>query len=200
MRKLFPIIILLFVSARLCAGEVFRVRGINIDFRTQVMTMSALKQTVKDAAGEGINTLLIEWEGSFPFRCNASLRNRNSFSTQEIKDFVSWCNSLGVDVIPIQNCFGHCEYILSQPKYSHLREDNKEISQVCPSKEDVCADVFESIFREVAELHTSKYIHIGADETRLLGRCRRCAAKVAEKGVSELWSRRRLPATTSGRI
>ena len=187
MRKLFPIIVLLFVSARLCAGEVFRVRGINIDFRTQVMTMSALKQTVKDAAGEGINTLLIEWEGSFPFRCNASLRNRNSFSTQEIRDFVSWCNSLGVDVIPIQNCFGHCEYILSQPKYSHLREDNKEISQVCPSKEDVCADVFESIFREVAELHTSKYIHIGADETRLLGRCRRCAAKVAEQGVSALF-------------
>lgn len=167
--------------------QVFPIRGINLDFRTQVMTMDALKQTVLKASGEGINTLLIEWEGSLPFEHNASLSNRYAFSKQEIKDFVAYCNSLGVDVIPLQNCFGHCEYILSQPRYSHLREERNQTSQVCPLKEDQCAKVFESIFKDVVELHTSKYIHIGADETRLLGHCPKCAAKVAKEGVSALY-------------
>ena len=77
------------------------------------MTMDALRSTVAEASAEGINTLLIEWEGSFPFEENAALRNKYAFSRKEISDFVVWCNSIGVDVIPMQNCFGHCEYILT---------------------------------------------------------------------------------------
>lgn len=187
MKRLIVSAVLLLALLPASAQETFRVRGINMDFRTQVMTMDAMKRTVSDAAAEGINTLLIEWEGSFPFKCNVSLRNRNAFSEDEITDFVAWCNAKGVDVIPLQNCFGHCEYILAQPEYLRLRESDRELSQVCPLKEDACAELFGKIFSDVAALHTSKYIHIGADETMLLGKCRRCAAKVAAEGVSALF-------------
>ncbi len=36
-------------------------------------------------------------------------------------------------------------------------------------------------------MHTSGYIHIGCDETRLLGHCRRCQEKVRSEGISRLY-------------
>ncbi len=151
------------------------------------MTMDALRATARKASEAGLNTLLIEWEASLPFAENAVLSNRYAFTKEEIEGFVSYCSGLGLDVIPLQNCFGHCEYILSHPRYSHLREVNNEMAQVCPTKEDLCAEAFSSIFADVASLFPSDYIHIGADETRLLGRCPECAEKVAKEGLSALF-------------
>ena len=98
-----------------------------------------------------------------------------AFSRSEVQDIVSYCTSLGIEVIPLQNCFGHCEYILRHDRYAHLREDSKEVSQVCPLKIEEAKKVFREIFREVAELHPSPYFHIGADETYLLGSCAQCS-------------------------
>lgn len=180
------IVVGLLAPAALKADQ-FEVRALHIDMRTEVMTMPALKQLALKASRNGINALVMEWEASFPFKENAVLCNKDAFTEDEVKDFVSFCSSLGVDVIPLQNCFGHCEYILRHPRYNFIREDRKEISQVCPSKEEECVKVFSSIFAEVAALHPSKYFHIGADETYLLGKCKLCSEKVEKEGKSKLF-------------
>jgi hypothetical protein len=164
----------------------FGVRGIYIDQRTQVMTPEALKSLVADAAREGINTVIMEYEATFPFSRHATLCNPLRFSEAEVKEFVDYCEELGVDVIPLQNCFGHCEYILRHDRYASLREDKSDMSQVCPSQTDEAVRVFGEIFDEVARLHPSPYFHIGADETRLLGHCKQCRAKAASEGTSKL--------------
>lgn len=153
----------------------FKVRSFYIDCRTQVMTVPAIKELASDLSQKGINTLLIEYEATFPFRKHATLCNQLAFSCDEVEDIISHCTSLGIDVIPLQNCFGHCEYILKHDRYAHLREDIKEVSQVCPLKIEEAKKVFREIFREVAELHSSPYFHIGADETYLLGNCSQCS-------------------------
>ena len=153
----------------------FKVRAFYLDCRTQVMTVLAIKELASDLSKKEINTLLIEYEATFPFQKHATLCNQLAFSRSEVQDIVSYCTSLGIEVIPLQNCFGHCEYILRHDRYAHLREDSKEVSQVCPLKIEEAKKVFREIFREVAELHPSPYFHIGADETYLLGSCAQCS-------------------------
>lgn len=178
---------LLLTSRVSVSAKPFEVRAVYLDFRTQVMTMPAMKAFVADAAGKGMNAVVVEWEASFPFKENLVLRNRYAFSEDEVRDFISYCSSLGVDVIPLQNCFGHSEYILRHDRYASLKEDKRDCSQVCPMQADEAEAVFTSIFSEIARMHPSQYMHIGCDETRLLGHCRRCRDKVQSEGVSKLY-------------
>lgn len=166
----------------------FEVRGFHLDLRTQIMTIPALKDFAKELSGFGINTLVMEYEATFPYLKHATISNKYAYSREEITGFVEYCKSLGIEVIPLQQCFGHVEYILRHGRYSSLRESRQDISQVCPSKKEECRELFSDLFKDIASLHQSKYIHIGGDETRLLGHCPECAKTVAEKGTSFLFS------------
>lgn len=165
----------------------FPVRAFHVDFRAEVMTMEALERLVDRLAARGINTLVMEWEASFPFVRNATLSNASAFTPEQIVSFVEYCGRRGVEVIPLQNCFGHCEYILRNDRYGALRESPKDPSQVCPSKIGEAVACFSEIFAEVAALHPSPYFHIGADETYLLGECATCRARAGQAGKSQLF-------------
>ena len=165
----------------------FTVKGFHIDLRIQVMTMDALKNFAKELADFGINTLVMEWEASYPYKNNATISNKLAYTREEIQSFVAYCNQIGIDVIPLQQCFGHVEYILRNDRYSALREDRKDISQVCPLTTKGDSLLFSDLFADMASLHTSKYIHIGGDETYLLGHCAECSKKAAVEGKSKLF-------------
>jgi len=90
-------------------------------------------------------------------------------------------------VIPLQQSFGHVEYILRHPRYKALREDQKDYSQVCPLKESLNRELFKDLFTEMAAAHPSKYFHIGGDETYLLGHCDQCRLKAEKEGKSRLY-------------
>ena len=166
----------------------FPVRGFHIDLRVQVMTMDALKSFAKELADFGINTLVMEYEATFPYLQHATISNKYAYSREEIREFVDYCNNLGIDVISLQQCFGHVEYILRHGRYTKLAETRQDISQVCPSKTEECRQLFTDLFSDMASLHTSKYIHVGGDETRLLGRCAECSKKAGEEGTSKLFA------------
>jgi len=165
----------------------FKVKAFHIDLRCEVMTIPALKKIAKQLSDIGVNTLIMEWEGTFPFSKHATLCNKYAYSPDDIKSFIAYCSKLGIDVIPLQNCFGHVEYILKHDRYYQLREDKKEVSQVCPLKEKENKKIFSEIFTEVASMHPSKYFHIGGDETYLLGYCKKCSEKVISDGKSKLF-------------
>ena len=131
--KLPGILLALMLSLNAAA---FDVRAVYVDHRTQVQTLPALEQLAKKAAEGGMNALVMEWEATFPFEDNATLCNRFAFSKSEVRDFINFCQRLGVDVIPLQNCFGHAEYILRHERYAGLREDAKDLSQVCPLRKE----------------------------------------------------------------
>lgn len=166
----------------------FPVCGFHIDLRIQVMTMPALKDFAKELAGFGINTLVMEWEASYPYEKHATISNKYAYTREQVKDFIFYCDNLGIEVIPLQQCFGHVEYILRHDRYRELRESNKDISQVCPLEVKGDKELFTDLFADMASLHHSKYIHIGGDETRLLGYCSECSAKAAEEGTSKLFA------------
>jgi len=165
----------------------FAVRGFHLDLRIQVMPMSALRAFAKKLSDNGINTLIMEWEGTYPFEKHPLIPNRYAYSKAEIVDFIKYCNSLGIDVIPLQQSFGHVEYILRNEKYKDMREDQKDYSQVCPLQTKQDSALFSDLYAELASTHTSKYIHIGGDETYLLGHDERCKVKAEKEGKSKLY-------------
>lgn len=169
------------------SSNTFPVRGFHLDLRIQVMPMPALKAFAKKLSDDGINTLIMEWEGTYPFEKHPLIPNRFAYTKAEIVDFVKYCNGLGIDVIPLQQSFGHVEYILRHEKYKELREDQKDYSQVCPLQTKLDSNLFTDLYTELASTHTSKYIHIGGDETYLLGHDERCKLKVAKEGKSKLY-------------
>ncbi|WP_299782631.1 family 20 glycosylhydrolase [uncultured Formosa sp.] len=167
--------------------KAFNIKGFHLDLRIQVMTPKALNEFANTLASLGINTLVMEWEGTFPFEKHATISNEYSYSKQEIEDFISHCNALGIEVIPLQQSLGHVEYILRNPRYANLKEDNKDISQLCPMEVADNKALFTDLLTELANTHNSDYIHIGGDETYLLGHCDKCKEKVESEGKSKLF-------------
>ena len=165
----------------------FPVRGFHLDLRIQVMKIPALKALALQLNKAGINTLVMEYEASFPYEKHPLIANRYAYTKLEIIDFVNYCKTLSIDVIPLQQSFGHLEYVLKNNRYKEQREDQKDFSQICPSKENLNRIFFTELYTELAALHPSKYIHIGGDETHLLGHDAPCKAKVAKTSVSKLY-------------
>lgn len=165
----------------------FGVRGFHVDLRIQIMTMEALRELADELAQFGINTLVMEWEASYPYQNNATISRELSYTREEVASFIDYCEERGIDVIPLQQCFGHVEYILRHDRYSELKEDRKDISQLCPLKEEADSILFADLFADMASMHKSDYIHIGGDETYLLGHCPACSLKSATEGKSKLF-------------
>ncbi len=186
MKKIAICFLLAFTALTSRASD-FPVRGFHIDFRTQVMTLDAMKDFAEELSEFGINKLIVEWEATFPYDKHAVISNSLAFTPEEVTEFVNHCAGLGIDVIPLQQCFGHVEYILRHERYNSFKETHElEISQVCPLKKGV-VDLFADIFAEVAALHPSEYFHIGADETFLLGKCKWCREYAEKYGKSRLF-------------
>ncbi|QKZ13281.1 beta-N-acetylhexosaminidase [Spirosoma sp. KUDC1026] len=169
------------------SGPKAPVKGFHLDLRIQVMTISALKDLAQKLQKQGINTLIMEWEATYPFEKHPMISNRYAYSRSDVTSFIAYCNSLGIDVIPLQQSFGHVEYILRNPRYTALREDQKDYSQVCPIESALNKALFTDLFTDLVATHSSPYFHIGGDETYLLGHCPKCQAKVAKEGKSKLF-------------
>lgn len=165
----------------------FPVRAFHLDLRIQVMTPSALRALAQELVQFGFNTLVVEWEAAFPFRKHPVLANRFVYSRKEILGFLKFCRVLGLKTMPIQQCFGHVEYILMHDRYARLREDERDICQVCPQKAEEALPLFRDLFEELAEVHDSEYFYVGCDETYVLGKCPACAEKVRAQGKSRLY-------------
>lgn len=165
----------------------FVVKGFHLDLRIQVMTPKALKDFATKLSKLGMSTLVLEWEGTYPFEKHVAISNEYSYTRAEIKNFIAHCKTVGIDVIPLQQTLGHVEYILRNPRYSNLKEDRKDISQLCPMEVEDNKELFAELFRDLASTHDSDYIHIGGDETYLLGHDKKCKEKVAKEGKSKLF-------------
>ncbi len=182
---------MIFLIAALSAQSVkahdFEVKGFHIDLRVEVMTMPALKAFAAQLHGIGVNTILMEYEATFPYEKHFTISSKYAYTREEIRDFVKHCATLGIDVIPLQQTIGHTDYILRHPRYLSLAEKITDPTQVCPLKTEKCIELFDELFADMISLHTSRYFHVGGDETRLLGACPKCASKVAKQGKSKLF-------------
>ena len=184
-------LMLLGVGATSQADEAkIEVVAYHVDLRVQVFPLPVLKQMAAEAKEHGFNTLIMEWEGAYPYKDHAIISNRYAYSREEIKTFIDYAENLGLDVIPLQQTLGHAEYILRNERYAHLRADAKDFSQIDPTLMPEAKALFSELISDMVSMHDSEYIHIGGDETWLLdcNRCRKAWGELSEsEGKSKLY-------------
>ena len=74
--------------------SVFPIRGFHLDLRIQVMKLTALKDLALQLKHSGINTLIMEYEASFPYEKHAIVSSRYAYTKAELIDFIQYCNCL----------------------------------------------------------------------------------------------------------
>lgn len=102
----------------------FSFRGLQNDTtRGRVPSVSGLKKIADFCALFKINKLALYFEHSFAFReFEGIVSETESLSPDELKEFVKYCESLYIDVIPYVAMFGHQYRLLQSDKYKHLCE------------------------------------------------------------------------------
>ena len=73
-------------AAKFSVDDSVKIKGFHLDMRIQVMKPAALKTFVKKLSNEGINTIIMEWEGSYPFLKEPLIANRYAYTRQEVID------------------------------------------------------------------------------------------------------------------
>jgi hypothetical protein len=145
------------------------------------MPMPTLKALAKEISALGFNTLIMEWEATYPYKQHSIISNRYAYSREELTEFINYSEGLGLDVIPLQQSLGHAEYILMHERYAYLRADKRNLSQIDPTRLDAARDFFTELYSDMLSMHQSKYVHIGGDETRILD-CKRCQEAWGDDG------------------
>ena len=162
-------------------------RAFHLDLKWQHYRFDRYLALLDDLAGWGYNTVVLEYENMFPYRCCRRAVHRDAWTMQQVRQLVEKAASLKIQVIPLIQCFGHLEFVLRLPQFRHLAENPKQPAELCPCK-DGAADLVQAMIDEIIAAHPeAPYIHIGGDEVWSLGTCPKCKRNVGRTGKSRIY-------------
>ena len=95
------------------------------------------------------------------------IEHPHAFAPDELHELTDYARKRGVDILPEVEAFGHTGYITRSPEYAHLLDrdpqGSSEFTGIIPVHAQ-SRELFEKIFREIAGIFPSKYLHGGCDE------------------------------------
>ena len=138
-------------------------RVVHLDFKGATPNISYLKEIFPLLKKSGANTLLIEYEDTFPYWgkiVNASALN--AFTVKQIQELLNAAKVHQLEVIPLVQTFGHMEHVLKLEEFQSLREVPNNPISICPTKDEAFPLVKEMI-DQLMNLHQGhiKFLHIG---------------------------------------
>jgi hypothetical protein len=146
--------------------------GVHLDFKGVQFKPSYLPQLIADLAGQGVNTILAEYEDVFPFddrRGIDVIEDRQTKWTPAIlKRFQTLAAGHGIEIIPLQQCLGHLEYVYRWKRYRSMALDRNYPSVVNIASPRARAMVFEMLEQVIVAHPDSRLVHLGMDEAHAL--------------------------------
>jgi len=148
-----------------------KIRGLMVDAGRVPESLEYYRRVIDFCAEWRLNTLhfrLADDQGSaLRFASVPDLvTHKNAFTPKELNSLAVYAQKRSVDVIPELESFGHTGYITRSPKYAHLLDaagNSSEFTGVIPVDPEVLR-LFDSLYREVAAIFPSAYLHGGCDE------------------------------------
>ncbi|KAK7010733.1 hexosaminidase D [Biomphalaria glabrata] len=144
-------------------------RLVHLDLKGAAPKMSYLKKVLPLMSKLGATGLLVEYEDMFPY--SGSLQNisaLNSYTIEEVKEFLTLAKNNSLTVIPLIQTFGHMEFILKNV-FSKLRE-SAHTPQVIDITTNNSYILLQEMIRQVLDAHPdATHLHIGCDEVYELG-------------------------------
>jgi hypothetical protein len=171
------------------------IRGLMVDAARVPEPAAYYKRVIEFCADWELNTLqfrLTDDQGSaMRFTSVPDLvTHKNAFTAEELKSLVEYGQSHGVELIPEVESFGHTGYITRSPAYAHLLDrdtaGDSEFTGIIPVDPEALA-LFAKLFREVAAIFPSTYLHAGCDEVNWGGSALSRKA-LQSRGRARVWA------------
>lgn len=160
-------------------------RAVHLDLRAQCLmpTFDYLLETIKELARCKVNAIVLEWEDKFPYQQHPEVASAQALTPDQVRTLFAVSAAYQVQIIPLLQTLGHVEYIVRHPRYAALRERVGDLSQFCPCEPGSLALISELLDELLTAHPDAAFVHLGGDETWLLGSCPRCAAKAVDQGL-----------------
>ncbi len=153
-----------------------------LEFRNFYPQKEHLETVFNDMGRRRVNAVIVELENKRPFHFAPHLQDAEAGFTVAVIELIKRCAYDNfIELIPLQQTFGHLEYVLREPEWLHLRELPDAPDELCPSKKD-SVELAATLLRDLAEIFPeAKYLHMGCDEVWSLGSCSECVASALTK-------------------
>ena len=153
-----------------------------LDMRGIYPKFENLLRYIEEMAAYKLNTLVIEYEDKLPRARKDLCHPTDALTPEQHRRLLEVARENFIDIIPLQQSFGHLEYVLKLPEYQHLREIPEAPGEMCPLREGAY-ELAASLLEETARLHPdSRYLHLGCDEVWSLGQSDECKASGKSRG------------------
>ena len=163
------------------------------DMKRPMWSPAYIEKLTRRLKDWGYNTIIYEIEDKLKFSGHPVISHPEALSHEETARFVASIRKKGLDVIPCMQTLGHLEFILEKDGYEKFREVPEVHDQVCPRNDDA-RSLIVGICDEIIDVcKPRQFFHVGADETRALGRCPRCAEYARTRSLGELYVQHMLP-------
>jgi len=164
-------------------------KSVHLDLKGVPPTPERLLSLLDVFKGLGFNSVLVEWEDTFPWTVDERFRSSTAYSPECITEFCRKAKTLDLEVIPLIQCLGHMENTLSVPGYEHLREiaDNESgLDPMAPGARELIQSMVDDVMKLMPEV---KYFHLGGDEARTLGQGEESGPYAKQYGKAKLYMR-----------
>lgn len=149
--------------------------GVHLDLKGPAFRPAYIPQLLADLAGRGVNAVLVEYEDLFPFSGVDAVEDRQTlWSAAVLRRFLREAKCHGIEVIPLQQCLGHLEYIFRWDRYRKFAENQAYPSTLCLANPRGKALIRDMLAQVMAAHPDSRYVHLGMDEAHSLATCPRC--------------------------
>jgi len=168
-------------------------RGIHLDCKGAPLPIDVLLGEIERMAQWGINLLLIEYEDAFPYQFDPQIRSPNAYTPEQVAELLNKCKSLGIDVVPLVQTFGHMEFVLKHDRYAELSQTPRCPQSICPCLPEARELVLKMVDELLAAHPDCRWLHLGGDEVWDLGEGTRSRQRAEQIGKDGLYLEHMMP-------
>ncbi|HUU98295.1 MAG TPA: family 20 glycosylhydrolase [Phycisphaerae bacterium] len=156
--------------------------------REQSPSEQFLEEVLSRSRRAGYNAVGLYMEHRFAYSSAPWAAGPGCLTPEVVRRLTERFCPQGLRVIPFLNTLGHMEGFIRAEGGQWLAEGRSSGSQqTCPSRPE-CAEFARGLIADVLDAFDDEWVHLGGDETRQLGQCERCAARVEQIGKAGLYA------------
>ena len=141
-------------------------RALMMDVGRQAETPDYLDSYITRLAALKKNMFVLYFENRFAWKSHPEAAAEISYTADDFRRFDATAAANHMDFVPALASLGHCEGMLRNERYRHLREEGA-IYQLT-LRDDRTRDFLTDLYGEILPTYRSRYFHANCDESPLL--------------------------------
>lgn len=165
-----------------------KIKAFHLDMKAGCYKKGYLKKLFPRLSNLGFTHIVFEIEDKVRLDNILDANWHEAYSKEEFEEIIKDSRQAGLTPIPLIQTMGHMEYLLSHKRYHQLRESPKSAYMLCPLNMEARSFIKNLLYEIIELFNNPPYIHLGADETRLLADCPECSKYAKDSGIPALYA------------